>query len=124
MSKLNERASERAHALGWVLLGLLAVLLIAAALSGVLLTTTVPAGASQAAPAPSWSVDGVLFWIIVFDAIAILIFGIVCAIAVLSGVKADTFWERAPPAMLILVGSSLGGAALLWGAGYLFGGAL
>lgn len=82
------------------------------------------AGTGAAAESPALvDVNAVLFWIIVGDAIVILLFGIACAIAVLSGLKADRFWERAPPAMLILVGSSLGGAALLWGAGYLFGGA-
>jgi hypothetical protein len=67
-------------------------------------------------------INAILFGLVVVDATAIMLLGLVCAIMILLGLKADWFWDRVPNATIVLVLTSAGGGALLWGAGYLFGG--
>lgn len=63
----------------------------------------------------------ILFWIIVGDAVVAMLLGAIAAVLTLLNVKADAFFERVPPAAIVLVLSSFAGCALLWVAGYLFG---
>lgn len=67
------------------------------------------------------NVNFLLFYIIVGDAVVAMLLGAIAAVLTLLNVKADTFFERVPPAAAVLVLSSFAGCALLWVAGYLFG---
>ena len=57
-------------------------------------------------------VNTLLYNIVIFDALLILLVGIVAASMYLFGAKFDVFWKRVVPAVATLVLTSLGAGAV------------
>ena len=113
------------HAMRGIVLFYMAITAIAGFVLAVLLglvTSPAQAAATVASQPDGWTINAILFWLVITDATIILTLGLVCAVLILLGYKfGDAWWERVFNATLTLVLTSLGGGALLWGAGYLFG---
>ena len=67
-------------------------------------------------------INAILFWAFVVDAVAVLCFGMVSAALVVMGVSPDKYWDRVGPAFGPLIVSHACAGAMLWAAGYFFGG--
>jgi hypothetical protein len=59
-------------------------------------------------------VQSVLYGVVVFDALLVLLMGIVAAFMYLIGAEFDVFRDRVVPAVITLVITSLGAGAVLW----------
>lgn len=64
--------------------------------------------------------SAMLYYIVVFDALLVLLVGVVAAGMHLAGSKFDVFMERVVPAVATLVGTSLAAGVIMWIAAKMF----